>query len=150
MVAALEHEQLRASGGLRRRRDRHQAGLRARVREADAVEAEALAQQARELGFVRMQAADAREPGQRIVRGVEHAPLAVAEEPGGVVAEQVNVLVAVGVNEHRALAPDEGQGERLVVEHGTRVPAGQHLCRLGVEPPALRAPVGELAARPLE
>ena len=109
-----------------RGRDRHQVRLGAGVREPHAVEPEALAHQPRKLGLVRVDAADARELRAWPSYRVEHAPLAVPEEPGGVVAEEVDVLVPVRVGEHCPLAADERERERLVREHRAGVPAGQH------------------------
>ena len=53
----------------------------------------------------------------RGVDRVEHAPLAVPEEAGRVVTEEVDVLMTVGVGEDGALAADERERERLMGEH---------------------------------
>jgi hypothetical protein len=145
VVAAVEDEHLRSAGELPSGRDRHQVCLGARVREADAVEPEPLAHQPRKLGLLPMKPADARELAQRAVDGVEHAPLAVPEEPGRVVAEQVDVLVPVRVDEHGALAAHERQRERLVRKDRPRVPAGQDTSGLVVKPLAFWVPHRELA-----
>ena len=79
------------------------------------------------------------------VDGVEYPPLAVPEEPGGVVAEQVDVLVSVRVGQDGPLAADERERERLVVEDRARVPARQHSPGLVVQSRALRVTGGELA-----
>ena len=86
--------------------------------------AEALAHQPGELGLVR----DGRRPRSRAHASRRSTasstpPLAVPEQPGGVVAEQVDVLVAVRVGENGALAADEGERERLVGEDRPRVAA---------------------------
>src|SRR5262249_33211793 len=73
---------------------------------------------------------------------VEHAPLAVPEQPGRVVAEEVDVLAPVCVDEDRALAADERQGERLVREDRARVTAREVPTGLVVQPLALRVPRG--------
>ena len=143
VVAAVEDEHLRPPGELPGGGDRHQVRLRARVREADAFEPEPLAHQPGELGLARVDAADARERPSARCDGVEHAPLAVAEQPGGVVAEQVDVLVPVGVDEHGPLAADERQREGLVREDRPRVAARQEPPGLVVEPCALRVARGE-------
>jgi len=67
----------------------------------------------------------------------------VPEEPGRVVAEKVDVLVAVCVGEHSSLAPDKGERERLVSEDRPRVTARQEPPGLLVEPLALRVALCE-------
>jgi hypothetical protein len=124
VVAAVEDEHLRPPGELPGGGDRHQVRLGARVREADPVEPEPLAHQPGELGFARMHAADARDLPHRVLDRVEDAPRAVPEEAGGVVTEQVDVLVPVCVDEHGAVAADERQSERLVGEDRAGVTAG--------------------------
>ena len=59
-----------------------------------------------------------------------------AEQPGRVVAEQVDVVEAVGVVEHRPVGADDTERERVDVQHGARVAARQHD----------GGPLGELAA----
>ena len=61
--------------------------------------------------------------------------VAAAEQAGRVVAEEVDVVVAVGVVEDRAVGADDAEGERLDVQHGAGVAAGQDAAR-----PARRAP----------
>ena len=72
-----------------------------------------------------MNAADAREGAHRVLGGVEDARLAVPEQAGGEVAEQVDVLVTVGVRQHRSLAADKRERERLVRDARPRVAARQ-------------------------
>ncbi len=123
--------------------DRHQVRLGAGIREADAVEPEPLAHHSGELGFARMHAADARELPQRGLGGVDHALFAVPEQAGGVVAEQVDVLVPVGIHQHGAVAADERECERLVGEDRARVTAREEPRCVVMAPLALRVPRGE-------
>ena len=91
-----------------------------------------------------MDPAHARELAHGLVDCVEHPPLAVAEEPGGVVPEQVDVLVSVRIGQDGPVAADECERKRLVVEDRARVPARQDEPGLVVQPRALRVTGGEL------
>src|SRR5829696_4522815 len=146
VVAALEDEHFRTAGRLDRRRDRHQIRLGAGVREAHALKAEPVAHRACERRLVRVNPADAPESAHRVVRRVEHPPLAVTEEPRRVVAEEVDVLVPVGVGEDGFLSTDECQRKGLVREHRAGVAAGEHLRRILVQPPTLWIALGEVSA----
>ena len=50
----------------------------------------------------------------------------VAEQAGRVLAEEVDVLVAVDVGQPRTLAAHDRERERLDVDDRARVPAGHH------------------------
>ena len=139
VVAAVEDEHLRPPGVHPRGRDRQQVRLGARVREPDAVEPEPRAHQlARAAARTDGSRPRSRARASRPWTASSTRRLAVPEEPGGVVAEQVDVLVSVRVGQDGPLAADERERERLVVEDRARVPARQALA--GPRRAAARSP----------
>ena len=76
--------------------------------------------------------------------------LAVAQQTRGVVAEEIDIRVAVDIGERGPLSRHERQRKRGVGEHGAGVAAGQVPAGLLVVLPAARVPVGELLARAIE
>ena len=77
-----------------------------------------------------------------------HALLAVAQQPGGVVADQVDVGVSVGISQRAAVTADERQRKGGVVQDGSRAPAGKHGAGTFVVRSGLRVAVGGVSSEP--
>ncbi len=146
VVPTFEDQNFRASGCLDGGGDRHQVGFGARIGEANPVEAEPATHQPGQLGFGGVHAADTHVLLERLGDSVDHAVLTVAQQAGGVVAEQVDIGVPVDVGERGALSRDEHQRKRWVGENGACVAAGEMARRLVEVTPATRVAVGEVLA----
>ena len=125
VVAVVEHDDLAAARDVAGRHQGHHVGLGARVREADLLDRRVAGDDS--LGEDRLRLAH-RAVGPA---PVEHVPdrvgddVAPPEQPGRVVAEQVDVVEPVGVVQHGAVGPDDAEGERVDVQHGAGVATGQ-------------------------
>ena len=138
VVTAFEDEHRGPAGHHARERDREQVRLRAGVAEADKLDRrEALADRRSESHLVAVRRTEGDAVGERRADRVEHDGMRVAVEPGGVLAEEVDVLVAVGVRDARTLAPDDRQRERIEVDDRAGVAAREDARPLLVQPPRL-------------
>ena len=126
VVAAEHHHDHRTSGDDPRQGDRHEVRFGAGVGESHALVAEAIAHEFGEADLGGMNAADAGVGGQCFGNGRVHALLAVAEQTGGVVADEVDVGMTVCVGEGPGVAADERQRERRVVQDRARRSTGEH------------------------
>ena len=142
VVAAPEDQDLPALGDRHGQRDRHQVGLGAGVGEPHQVEARE--PRADQLAQPRLEVVDAAEvePAvQCIPQGVEDHPLRVAVEPGGELAEEVDVAIAVQRPQVGVLAALERERERLEVQDRPGVAARHRLRRALVARRAARVAV---------
>ncbi len=144
VVATDEGQDLGAPGGHHGGGDGHEVGLGARVGEAHAIDAEALAHEAGQRGFGRMDAAHADVVVEGGLHLVQHPGFAVAQQARGVVAQQVDVFVAVDVDQGGTVAGGEGQRERGVGQNGTGMTARHEPAGLVVVQLAGRIAVGEI------
>ena len=78
---------------------------------------------------------------------IEHAALAVPQQPCGVVAEEVEIRVAVYVGECCTIARCKGKWKRGVSEHRTGLPTGQIFSGFVVVAAAAGVAIGKIAAR---
>ena len=78
---------------------------------------------------------------------IEHAALAVPQQPCGVVAKEVEIGVAVYVGECCATARSKGEWKRGVREHRTGLPTGHVFAGFVVVAAAARVAIGKIAAR---
>jgi hypothetical protein len=127
VVRAVEHGDAVASGAVAGELQRHQVGFGARVGEAHLVDRwEALTHELGEPDLVDVGGAEAPPAVERGVDGGCHRAWVVAEEAGRVVAEEVDVLESVDVDEPRPLGARDPERERVEIEHGPRRSAGEH------------------------
>ena len=77
---------------------------------------------------------------------IEHAALAVTQQPRGEVAKEVEVGVAVYVGECCTTARCKGERKRGVREHRTGLPAGHVFACFVVVAAAARVAIGKIAA----
>jgi hypothetical protein len=157
VIAAVEHHDL---GGLgpplalgidARARERHHVALGAGVGEAHQVDRRhAVGDQLGELGLVGVAAAVVPAVVQRAIDGGADHRMGVAVDAGGVFAQHVDVLVAVGVPQPATLAAHHGERERRIVQGGAGVAAGHRLARFVVAREALGIAGGIGLARVVE
>ena len=138
VVAALEREDLLAARVVQRERERHQVRLGARVGEAHELHRlKAPAQQLRQLVLELVRAAEADPAVERVANRVEDHRIRVAVQPRRVLAEQIDVAIAVQRPQVRTLAAGERERERIEVQDAARVTARQHGRRPSGAPLAL-------------
>ena len=77
---------------------------------------------------------------------IEHAALAVPQQPCGVVAEEVEIGVSIYVGECCTTARRKGEWKRCVSEHRPRLPAGHVFACFVVVAAAARVAIGKIAA----
>ena len=131
------------------KRDGEQVGFGARVGEPHALMTEPVADQFGEADLEGVHSTDAGVVGQRIGHGGVHTLLGMAEQAGGVVADEVDVAVPVGIDQRAAVTFDERQRKRRVMQDRARASTWKHgagtfvlLTRGGVA-------VGGVAAQPV-
>ena len=78
---------------------------------------------------------------------IEHAALAVPQQPCGVVAEEVEIGVSIYVGECCTTARRKGEWKRCVSEHRTGLPTGHIFAGFVVVAAAARVAIGKIAAR---
>jgi hypothetical protein len=143
MVAALHHQHLGALGVGARGRDGEQVALGAGIREAHLVDRrEAVADQRRQLRLDQVGAAQRDAAFQRAADRLHDGGVGMAVEAGRELAQEVAVLVPVGIPHARALALGDGQREGREVDDRARVAARHHLRRLDLAGGALRVAGG--------
>ena len=125
VIAAGEHQDLAAAGQGARRADRHQIGFGAGIGEAHHIDRrEAVADRRgkpRLGGTVRAEIPAAVE---RLVDGAADRGMRMAEHPGGELAQEIDVFVAVDIPQMRALAARHRQWERIDEDRRAGIAAG--------------------------
>ena len=130
MITAGEDEDLAATGVVRGERQRHQVGLGAGVREAHLFDRrEPLDDHLGEAHLVRVDGAERPATVDRGVSSGSDRLGGVAEQPGGVVAEEVDVAVPVDVDEVLGLRRRDAEREGVEVQHRSCVAAGEDPAR---------------------
>ena len=107
---------------------------------------EAIADQFGEADLGGVHAADARVVRQSLGDSSMYALFAVAQQPGRVIADQVDVGVSVGISQRAAVTADERQRKGGVVQDGSRAPAGEHGAGAFVLRTRLRVAVGGVSS----
>ena len=143
VVAALENHDRLPPCCDARERQREQVRLGARVAEPHELERlEPLAQGAREHYLVAVRRTEHDSVVERLADRSQDHGMRMAVEAGGVLAEEIHVLVSIRVDEARPVAAHDRQRERRHVNDGARIPAGHHLGPLLVQPARFGIPVG--------
>ena len=138
VIAALEDHDRRLAGRDARERQREQVRLGARVAEPDELERrKPLADRPRERGLVAVRRAEHDAVRERLPDRLDDHRMRVPVEAGGVLAEEVDVDVPVGVGDPRTLAPHDRERERRHVDGRARVAARHDLYPLLVQPARL-------------
>jgi hypothetical protein len=142
VVAALEDDDLLTSGRGACERERHHVRLGAGVAEADELDRrEAAADRPCKLRLVCVRPAERRPVRERRADRRLDGGVRMPVEAGGVLAEEVEVLVAVGVPDASAFAADDRERERRHMEDAPRVAAGHEAGPLLVQPARLGVPL---------
>ena len=124
VVRGVHHHDPVAAGVVAGELDRHQVGLGARVGEPHLVDRwEPGAHRLGEADLVDVHATEAPAAVERGVHRGGHGRRVVPEQAGGVVAEEVDVLVTVDVDDPRAAGALDPERERCDVEHRPGRPA---------------------------
>ena len=128
VVAAVEHEHLVAARVVDCKGKGHQVGLGARVREPDLLDRfETPDDQLGETHLVRVHRTECPATVDRRVRSSPHRLRRMTEQPGGVVAEQIDVAMTVDVDEMLRVRGRDPERERVEVQHRPGVATRQHL-----------------------
>jgi hypothetical protein len=105
-----------------RRDQRHEVRFRARVREANELEVRhPRAHRFGESELERGMASHVQTEGERFLDGAPDDGMRVPVHPGGVLREEIDVLMAVGIPQAGPFPVDEPQGKRGMKEHCPRV-----------------------------
>ncbi len=117
VVGALEDQDLFAASDGSRRRQGHDVGLGPGVAEPDLFDrGEALANQGRQLSLVAGRRTHRDTEVERLVNRCLDGGVRVAEQAGGVLADEVDVPMPVEVDELCSLTRDHGQRKRIEVQ----------------------------------
>ncbi len=147
VIAAGEHHDLVTPRDMACGRHRHEVCLGARIGEAHPFKrGKALRDQfgqARLGLIVRTEIESGRD---RLVQCVDNDRVAVTEDPGGVFTEQIEIAMAVGVDQAGAFAAFGAKRERSVVEDRAGIAAGQVTAGRFVHRARFRAAIGIDAA----
>ncbi len=131
VVRAIEHRDPVAPGAVAGELERHQVRLGARVGEAHLIDRrEPLADELGEPDLVDVRGAEAPAALERGVDCRGDGAGIVPEQTRRVVAEEVDVLESVDVDEPRSLGVRDAERERAEVEHRARRAAREHPTRL--------------------
>ena len=126
VVGFLEGQHLAALGDRARERQRHQIGLGAGVAEPDPLQrGEARAELGGEAGLVQVGRAEDHAGLERGLHGGYDRRVGMAVEPGRVLAQEIDVFVAVETPDAAARAAGHGQRTGRVVQYRSRISAGQ-------------------------
>ena len=113
VIGALEHHHRRPPGDRPRRGQRQQVGLGAGVAEPQALDrAEARDDRRRQLVLVEAGAAQGQAVGDRLGQRPGDDRIGMAEDGGGVLVDEIGIVVAVGIGDMAAPAGADAERER--------------------------------------
>ena len=148
VVGALEHHYRRLPAGDAGEREREQVRLRPGVAEADELDRrEALANRRREPSLVDVGRPEHDPVRERSADRLHDRRVRMPVQPRRVLAEEVEVLVPVRIDDTRTVAAHDRERERIDVNDGARVPARHELRPLLVQPAGLRIALDVVAQR---
>ena len=139
MIAAGEDQDLVAAGQGARRGNRHQIGLGAGVGEAHQLDRrKTIADRRGEPPLGRALRAKVPAAVERLVDRAADCRVRMAEQPGGELAEEIDIFVAVEIPQMRTFAARHSQRERIDKDRRAGVAAGQRGARFLILREALR------------
>src|SRR5262249_48754837 len=127
MIASLEYEDLRPLGDGARSADGHQIGLGSRVRKAHQLDRrEPGADRRRETRLEQVVRAKIEAALERRLDRIAYRGMRMAIDPGGELAEEIDIFVPVEIPQPRPLATHDRQRKRVDMDRRAGISAGHH------------------------